>query len=36
MEKMEEQRIPKTILKYNPAGRRDQGRPHKRWKQFLI
>jgi predicted SnoaL-like aldol condensation-catalyzing enzyme len=30
-ERMEYQRIPKTLSKYNPAGKRNSGRPQKRW-----
>jgi hypothetical protein len=29
---MEDERIPKKILKHNPRGRRDTGCPQLRWK----
>jgi hypothetical protein len=36
-ERTEAQRIPKTVYKCNPAGKRDPGRPLKKQKeQFLI
>jgi hypothetical protein len=37
VERMEGQRIAKILFKYNVAGKRDQGKLQKRWRdQFLI
>jgi hypothetical protein len=33
LERMEQNRIPKFLLNYKPRGRRDQGRPCRRWKE---
>jgi len=33
MERMEDQRIKKILFTYNPAGKRDPGRPQKIWNQ---
>lgn len=33
--RMENQRLPKIISKYKPKGRRDVGRPLRRWEQLL-
>jgi hypothetical protein len=32
---MSSDRIPKMILKYQPKGKRNLGRPLKRWKDFV-
>jgi len=34
LERMDSDRLPKNALKYKPRGRRDRGRPRKRW-QFV-
>jgi hypothetical protein len=33
LERMEQNRIPKLLLNYKPRGRRDQGRPGRRWRE---
>ena len=33
-ERMDTTRIPKHALNYKPRGRRDRGRPRKRWQSF--
>jgi hypothetical protein len=33
LERMEQNRIPKLLLNYKPRGRRDQGRPCRRWRE---
>jgi hypothetical protein len=33
LERMEQNRIPKLLLNYKPRGRRDQGRPSRRWRE---
>jgi hypothetical protein len=33
LERMEQNRIPKLLLNYNPRGRRDQGRPCRKWRE---
>jgi len=35
VQKMETNRIPKQALQYKPKGRRDMGRPRKRWRDQL-
>jgi hypothetical protein len=35
LERMEQNRIPKLLLNYKPRGRRDQGRPCRRWRTVL-
>ena len=32
LERMENTRLPKHVLNYKPRGRRDCGRPRKRWQ----
>jgi hypothetical protein len=33
LERLEQNRIPKLLLNYKPRGRRDQGRPCRRWRE---
>jgi hypothetical protein len=33
LDRMTDERTPKQILKYKPKGRRDHGRPWKRWNE---
>jgi hypothetical protein len=33
LDRMEQNRIPKLLLNYEPRGRRDQGRPCRRWRE---
>jgi hypothetical protein len=33
LERMVQNRIPKLLLNYKPRGRRDQGRPCRRWRE---
>jgi len=33
LEKMDNNRLPKHALNYKPRGRRDRGRPRKRWQR---
>jgi hypothetical protein len=36
VERMQDERLPKLTSKYKPEGKRNRGRPKKRWKeQFL-
>ena len=32
LERMDDKRLPKHALNYKPRGRRDRGRPRKRWQ----
>jgi len=34
LERMDNTRLPKNALNYKPRGRRDRGRPRKRWQCF--
>ena len=36
LERMENTRLPKHALKYKPRGRRDRGRPRKRWQRVDV
>jgi hypothetical protein len=36
VDRMSSDRIPKMILKYEPKGKRNLGRPLKRWKDSVL
>jgi hypothetical protein len=36
VDRMSSDRIPKMILKYKPKGKRNLGRPFKRWKDSVL
>ena len=36
LERMDNTRLPKHTLKYKPRGRRDRGRPRKRWQRVNV
>jgi len=36
VQRMDTNRIPKQVLRYRPKGRKNIGRPKKRWKDQLI